>query len=259
MDLTGWGCAHAEELKLDIRPGLMIAFEGLSGACHSLSYSPLSHLISQVHIEPDLDTATHRVKSSPSHQEDTRTQGCSVSLREGSATKMWRTPPSGTWAAEARAALDKARTNGDVGTGDPFEVIRPVLMSSKEGAQECCWIRRDGWGRGGGAQVTLNEPTDLIFYSMGDVDLVRMDLEQTLPPPVYEEAMRVLREQGLHAAYDCRRELVNFKKVLPAVVPPPTLERCNPSVVGVGVAARTAELDGLETCKCPRVWSGVPK
>lgn len=66
--------------------------------------------------------------------------------------------------------------------------------------------------------MTLDAPTDLISYSMGDVDLVRMDLQQTLPPPVYEEAMRVLRVQGLHAAYDCRRELVNFKKVLPAVI-----------------------------------------
>jgi hypothetical protein len=104
--------------------------------------------------------------------------------------------------------------------------------------------------------VTLDAPTDLIYYSMGDVDLVQMDLQQTLPPPVYEEAMRVLREQGLHAAYDCRRELVNFKKVLPAVVPTPTLE---PKVAartgssGETCSSPLAELDGLETCDCPCV------
>ena len=129
MDLTGWGCAHAEEHKLDIRPGLMIAFEGLSGLPSIVS---LTVRVGDLRVERECCKRRH-IESSPSHQEDTRTQGCSVSLREGSATKMWRTPPSGTWAAEARAALDKARTNGDVGTGDPFEVTRPVLMSSKEG------------------------------------------------------------------------------------------------------------------------------
>ena len=64
---------------------------------------------------------------------------------------------------------------------------------------------------------------DLIFYSQGDVELVRADLEVTLPPPVYEEAMRFLAEQGLHAAYDSRRELVNFKKV---TVSPARTDRC---------------------------------
>ena len=35
---------------------------------------------------------------------------------------MWRASPPPLWAAEARASLEKARANGDVGTGDPFEV-----------------------------------------------------------------------------------------------------------------------------------------
>jgi hypothetical protein len=65
--------------------------------------------------------------------------------------KMWCTPPPRTWAAEARAALDKARTNGDVGTGDPFEVARPVLRSSKQGGKGM--LGDDPATHGGGAGV----------------------------------------------------------------------------------------------------------
>lgn len=53
-----------------------------------------------------------------------------------------------------------------------------------------------------------------LLYSQGSMDLVKEDLHRVLPAELAREAEDACARHGLIAAFTCRRELVNFKKIL---------------------------------------------